>query len=394
MATLTFIRESYQSIPAMQRVMNYCMQEKKTVEEGSRLRFVSGVHCVGASSVEEFLATKAAHGKPEGAQFYQYVQSFSPRENISHAQAHRIALEFAEKAWPGHEVLVCTHCDTRHPHSHFVINSVSYESGLKLRQNPNTLKQLRKLSDEICAAHGFSTLKTYQGGRTGVSAREYRTNKRGGSWKYKLMFEINRAMEKSTDQEDFIRNMNRSGYGVTWTQERKEITFLCPNGKKCRGSKLNHDRYKKEKLERELLWRKKYAEAKVSGTAVPGVPSENTDWEKERKTFLRSMQSIHPVSQSYGNLTLPKFIQMGYSAAAVFSSLSGSLSDDPEERQRQIDAIRTGGNIGAILGLTGMAVMLLVLNGKPVDEDDEEDYNEFLAEEAAEEEEMGWGMSM
>ena len=69
-------------------------------------------------------------------------------------QAHAVALEFAGKAWPGFEVLVATHRDAGQPHSHFVVNSVSWETGLKLRQSPKTLRTLRALSDEICAAMG------------------------------------------------------------------------------------------------------------------------------------------------------------------------------------------------------------------------------------------------
>lgn len=116
MATISYIPEHKQAVGAMKAVMDYCMQEKKTVELDTGIRFVSGVNCIGASSFTEFLATKAAYRKMDGTQFYQYVQSFSPKEKISHAQAHEIALEFAAKAWPGYEVLVCTHCDAAHIH--------------------------------------------------------------------------------------------------------------------------------------------------------------------------------------------------------------------------------------------------------------------------------------
>ena len=168
LASITYIKEVRQRPSDMQRVMEYCMQEKKTWDEEAGIRWVSGVNCDGLNSITEFEATKAAWHKEEGIRFYQYVQSFSPEENITHKQAHEIALEFAAKAWPGYEVLVATHCDTDHIHSHFVINSVSFENGLKLRQHPDTLLHLRKLNDEICAAHGFSTLKPYEKGGTKI----------------------------------------------------------------------------------------------------------------------------------------------------------------------------------------------------------------------------------
>ena len=256
LASITYIKESRQRPSDMQRVMEYCMQEKKTWDEESGIRWVSGVNCDGLNSVTEFEATKAAWNKEEGIRFYQYVQSFSPAENITYKQAHEIALEFAAKAWPGYEVLVATHCDTDHIHSHFVINSVSFENGLKLRQHPDTLLHLRTLNDEICAAHGFSTLKPYEKGGTKISAREYRAAVSGASWKFQLMYHIGEAMKRSPDKKTFIAEMKKRGYGVTWTEERKYITYTCPNGKKCRGIKLHEEKYKKEMMEYEFAIRK------------------------------------------------------------------------------------------------------------------------------------------
>ena len=194
MATVMYIPEHRQNRFAMRAVINYCQQEYKTYDNKSKRQLISGVNCDGANSFREFMATKKVYGKDNGFFFYHYAQSFSPKEKITPEQAHEIALEFAEKAWSGHEVLVATHCDREHIHSHFVINSVGFESGKKLRQSPSTLKQLRKLSDEICIAHGFSVLQPYQGGRKSMSSREYRTRLRGNSWKEKLAKDIGTAM--------------------------------------------------------------------------------------------------------------------------------------------------------------------------------------------------------
>lgn len=240
------------------------MQEKKTWDEESGIRFVTGINCDGLNSVTEFEATKAAWNKDEGIRFYQYVQSFSPEEAITYKQAHEIALEFAAKAWPGHEVLVATHCDAAHVHSHFVINSVSFETGLKLRQHPTTLLELRQLNDEICAAHGLSTLKPYEKGGTKISAREYRAAVSGESWKFQLMYHISEAMKRSPTKADFIREMKQRNYDVTWTDERKHITYTCPNGKKCRGIKLHEEKYKKEMMELEFTIRAEQAESYVA----------------------------------------------------------------------------------------------------------------------------------
>lgn len=255
MATVTYIRESKQSISAMKGVIDYCCQDKKVYDEISNQRLVSGVNCDSENTFLEFLATKKSYKKTDGMNFYQYIQSFSPEENITPKKAHEVALEFAEKAWQGYEVLVATHCDALHIHSHFVIKSVSFENGKKLRQNPNTLKSLRALSDEICRHHNLSTLEPYSKDGMKISIREYRTAVKGQSWKFKLMNDIDKAMNISGSKEDFINAMSIMGYSVTWIGDRKYITYQCPNKMKCRDIKLHNDKYLKGRMENEFRHR-------------------------------------------------------------------------------------------------------------------------------------------
>ena len=259
MATVSFIPESSQSISAMKAVIEYCLQQKKVADEDSGHRLGSGVNCNGENAFTEFMATKTAHHKKGGMNFYHYVQSFSPSESVTAEQVHEIGLAFAQKAWPGHEVLVTTHTDVAHLHNHFVINSVHYENGRKLRQNPGTLTKLRSLSDGICQQHGLSVLEPYKKDGANISSREYRVAAKGDSWKFKLMSDIDFVMNCSGSRTDFMRKMQRLGYKVTWTDERKYITFTCPNGMKCRDIRLHEEKYLKEVLEYEFTIRKRQA---------------------------------------------------------------------------------------------------------------------------------------
>ena len=112
MATVIFIKESKQTPSAMRGCINYCVQEKKTVDSDGR-QYVGGVNCLGQHAYEEFMAAKNLYGKACGTYFYQYVQSFLPGEIQSYEEAHRIGLEFAGKSFPGYEVLVATHLDAQ-----------------------------------------------------------------------------------------------------------------------------------------------------------------------------------------------------------------------------------------------------------------------------------------
>jgi relaxase/mobilization nuclease domain containing protein len=76
MATFTAIPEKTQTATAMKRVLDYVMQDKKTVLNGIKLD--TGQNCVPESAYAEFMATKHQYGKATGVFFKQYVQSFKP----------------------------------------------------------------------------------------------------------------------------------------------------------------------------------------------------------------------------------------------------------------------------------------------------------------------------
>jgi len=275
MATVTYIKEKKQYLSAMRGVMRYCMNETKTWDEQSQQYLISGINCSGVNSILEFETTKAAHGKLDGTNFYQYVQSFADWEDIAPQQAHEVAKEFAARAWPGMEVLVTTHCDTDNIHSHFVINSVSFETGRKLRQNPNTLIDLRQISDQICQAHHLSVLPQKSKKQSkGMSAREYRAAAKGQSWKFRLINTIDDCMRFAGSREEFIVLMKSEGYAVRWENSRKSITYTTPDGMKCRDNKLHEDRYLKEVMEYEFRIRKQLAEQEVVAGAEADKSTE------------------------------------------------------------------------------------------------------------------------
>ena len=263
MATVTFIRNKKQSASALGGVKRYVEQEKKTLDP-SGARLVSGQNCTPQFADKEFLATRMVHHKDSPVYFYHYTQSFSPDENIDGKTAHDIAKEFAARAWPDSEVLIATHLDAAHIHSHFIINAVCYKSGIMLRQGPNTLKGLRQISDEICRAHGLSVLPPNPEQKSnGMSAREYRSADKGQSWKLRLMATIDECMAYAGNKDEFIDLMRSEGYEIKWTDERKYITYTTPDDQRCRDNKLHESKYLKENMEYEFTIR----QAQVSGGA-------------------------------------------------------------------------------------------------------------------------------
>ena len=290
MATVNVIPEAKQSPSAMRGLINYCLREEKTFDVNSGRKLITGINCISENAYAEFMTTKAVYHKETGMNFYHFSQSFSPEEKITPEQVHEVGIEFAKRAWPGHEVLVCTHMDEPHLHSNFVVNSVNFENGSKIHFTPNSLKVLRDISDEICVSHGFSVLPPYQKGGRSISTREYRAAEKGQSWKFRLMSDIQDAMKCSGNRNQFTKEMAKRGYQMKWTDERKYITFTCPNGKLCRDIKLHDNKFLKEMIENEFKIREQLTKEILDGRINQ---EELFEFGRTRTTDLSSGDMLH-----------------------------------------------------------------------------------------------------
>ena len=85
-----------------------------------------------------------------------------------------------------------------------------------------------------------------------IKRNEYRVAKQGKSWKFKLMNAIDLSLAESNCKDNFIKNMNKLGYQVNWTDARKYITYTTPEGYKCRDNKLYDNKYSKGAMENEF----------------------------------------------------------------------------------------------------------------------------------------------
>ena len=251
MAIVHFVnyKRGTQSRATMRGVMLYVMQEKKTAWEGGPL--VSGINCQPQSVYDDFLNTKLLNHKDGGVMFFHMVQSFPKGEAVDPRQAHEAARRLAEY-FDGCEVLVCTHVDREHIHSHCVINSVNFETGKKLHMAKEQIQELMRRNDAICQEIGLPVFDVPTQQARGMSGAEYHTALKGQSWKLRLMNTIDECMKYAADKDAFVSLMASEGYQVRWESTRKYITYTTPDGLKCRDSKLHEEKYCKEAMEREF----------------------------------------------------------------------------------------------------------------------------------------------
>ena len=239
------IIEAISSKSNIKRIISYVTQDKKT-----NVNLITGKDCMAESCLEEMLYTKNLYHKNSGRQYIHIIQSFDPKDNLSAEQVHNVGIKLAN-TFNGFQVLVATHIDKNHLHNHLVINSVSFENGYKIQMSKKDLQYIKDYSDKLCLEIGASVIPKKE--KTNyIKRNEYRVAEQGKSWKFKLMNAIDLSLAESNTKEEFIKNMNKLGYQVNWTDTRKYITYTTPEGYKCRDNKLYDEKYSKGAMENEF----------------------------------------------------------------------------------------------------------------------------------------------
>ena len=264
--------------------MRYTMQNKKTECDGQQL--VTGINCQPESVYADFMTTKRLHHKADGVLFYHMVQSFPKGEAVDPVTAHAAALKLAEY-YEGYEVLICTHTDREHIHSHFLINSVNFDTGKKLHIAKEQLQELRQRNDQVCMEFSLPVFqpKDRRQKTKAMTVGEYHTAARGQSKKLQLMNIINDCMRDASNREEFIALMESEGYKVRWEASRRNITYTTPSGWQCRDRLLFGEKYLKENMEYEFRIRAEIIHGRAvgeeptraGGTAYAAVSSTGAD---------------------------------------------------------------------------------------------------------------------
>ena len=283
MAIVHFVnyKRGTQSRAAMRGVMLYVMQEKKTAWDGVPL--VSGINCQPQSVYDDFLNTKLLYHKDGGVMFYHIVQSFPKGAAVDPRQAHEAARRVA-KYFDGCEVLLCTHVDREHIHSHCVINSVNFETGKKLHMAKEQLQELMRRNDAICQEMGLPVFETPIQKARGMGGAEYHTALKGQSWKLRLMNTIDECMKYAADKDAFVSLMASEGYAVRWESGRKYITYTTPDGMRCRDNKLHEEKYCKEAMEHEFRIRADLVKRKLrTAETNSGIETAESAEQRTRK---------------------------------------------------------------------------------------------------------------
>lgn len=250
---------------SLKRVINYAANKEKTEIENDNLmnslqyishdvktedkRYVTGINCSLKTAYDEMTATKRNFGKESGILAFHAIQAFMPGE-ITPEKAHKIGVELANKLWGDRfEVIVATHTDKKHIHSHFVINSVSFVDGKRYYDNKQTYYKFQKTSDELCMEHGLSVITPK--GKKDPYALWYAKSHNKPTNRSVIAKDVETALESALTMKDFIKNLSDLGYQI---KQGKHMAIKPTWAKNYyRLYKLDHDKYTDENIKERIL---------------------------------------------------------------------------------------------------------------------------------------------
>ena len=193
---------------------------------------------------EQFADTAKIWNKAQtkhSRKFYHFIHSFSPEDNISPQKAHRLTEELCKRFFPHSEIVIATHTDTKHIHSHIVINSVNFDNGKMLQISPKRYTAIKDYSNEIAERENLTVVDFRKPTQEKVrqSQAERQIILRGGtSWKQELAEVIDLALSSVNNLYDFEKFLNNYGVMLTRNTE-KTIAYKHPQkAKAIRGEKL------------------------------------------------------------------------------------------------------------------------------------------------------------
>lgn len=145
-----------------------------------------------------------------------------------------------------------THKDKEHIHNHLVVNSVSFENGLKYNASNKSLWDIKRESNRLCERENLKTLDLDHKAEKRISSAEKRIMDRGQiPWKDELRQIIDIARERTKDLQSF-REFLEKNFEIETRVTKNSISYKHPDhGKAIRGRSLG-DKYNKEELENEF----------------------------------------------------------------------------------------------------------------------------------------------
>lgn len=344
---------------------------------------IDGINCDPFTFGRECEATNELfhkNQKREDIKAHHYIISFDPRDRdengLTTERAQALAMNFAKRNFPGHQIIVCTHPDGHNSagniHVHIVFNSVrktdvpmqdfmeregDSHAGNKHHVTKQLLEYLKQETMSMCQEESLYQVDLLSPAKVRITDREYWAKRKGQAaldeenkrraaqgippeqteYKTKKDFlrdAIRSVLTDSTTFEEFVKKLFEQ-YGISVHESRGAISFIIPEQEKpIRGKQLGTD-FEKKHIEEVL------AENAKSHQAGPYhaygirliVDLENCIKAQQNQYYARKVK-IGNLKQMAGTLA---FLQdNGIGSVEELSRLLSSTYSDFNEKQKAL----------------------------------------------------------
>ena len=217
---------------SLETVLDYAMNRDKTEQDC----FETALNCSRETAYADMMDTKRRWGKvSRKRKGYHVIQSFAPGE-VTPEQAHAIGVELAQRLLADrYEVVVSTHLNKAHLHSHIVFNSVSFVDGAMYRDRIKDLlggagEGIRGTSDAICLEYGLSIIEPSE---PSVSRAEWEAQQSGKpSFRSTVRVDIDTAIAGAYTMRSFWSELARMGYQIKRYPQVTHAAVKPPGGQR------------------------------------------------------------------------------------------------------------------------------------------------------------------
>lgn len=221
---------------SLSAAIDYALNRDKT----EQTCFETAINCNLETAYRDMMDTKRRWGK-EGRprKGYHIIQSFAPGE-VTPEEAHAVGVALAERLLGGrYEVVVATHLNKAHYHSHLVFNSVSFVDGKMYRDTFRDYfggdgEGIRGTSDAICRARGLSVIEPCETWQDGYASRAEWDAKQAGKPTVRELVrrDLDTAIAESYTMKSLWQRLAQMGYAVKRGPNIQHTTVRPPWGKK------------------------------------------------------------------------------------------------------------------------------------------------------------------
>ena len=384
---------------------------------------LEGINCNPYSFHQECQSVNVRFGKNQSfseIKAHHYIVSFDPNDRdengLTPEHAQELGMELARKAFPGHQVIVCTHRDGHNSagniHCHIVINSVrkldtdrmdfmvrptDNKAGFKHRSTVHFLNYLKQSTMEICQRENLYQVDLLSPAKVRITDREYWAQRRGqkildqknadmiasGVQPEKTTFEtemmvlrrqIYSVMQDSHDMEEFRKKLLEM-YGIEVGESRGRISYLTPDhSKPIRGRRLG-TAFEMDAIEahfrnkHQLLNAHKHAQSIGSSRRMQPKKTSGHDHEKlqpsirlivDLQTCIKAQENRYYAQKvKVGNLqqaarTLAFLQENGIGTQEELTSLLASTKDDQQSKHDTLQTVESRlKTVNQMIRLTG-----------------------------------------